>query len=115
VAAAARAVQSAGKAQPGDKTIVDALRPFASSFAVAVDSGESTSDAWREAAEAAARGAESTASMVARVGRARPHGEKSLGTQDPGAASFVIVVKAVLPVLLTDSAVGDQTTQGRHA
>ena len=115
VAAAARAVQSAGKAQPGDKTIVDALQPFASAFGAAVDRGDSTASALREAAEAAARGAESTASMVARVGRARPHGKKSVGTPDPGATSFVIVVRAVLPALAEDSAVGEQTTEGRRA
>ncbi len=115
VAAAARAVQSAGKAQPGDKTIVDALQPFASTFAAAVDRGDSTAGAWKEAAAAAAQGAERTASMVAQVGRARPHGEKSVGTPDPGAISFVVVVKAVLPVLSEDSAVGEQTTEGRRA
>ncbi|TMG58170.1 MAG: DAK2 domain-containing protein [Chloroflexi bacterium] len=109
------AVQSAGKAQPGDKTIVDALQPFASTFAAAVDRGDSTAGAWKEAAAAAAQGAERTASMVARVGRARPHGEKSVGTPDPGAISFVVVVKAVLPVLSEDSAVGEQTTEGRRA
>jgi len=115
VAAAVRAVQSAGKAHPGDKTIVDALEPFASALAAAVDRGDSTAGAWKEATEAAARGAERTASMVARVGRARPHGEKSLGTPDPGAVSFVIVVKAVLPVLARDSAVGEPTTEWGRA
>ena len=114
VAAAARAVQSAGKAQLGDKTMVDALEPFASTFRAAVDRGDSKADAWNQAAGAAARGAESTAAMVARVGRARPHGEKSLGTQDPGAASFVIVVKAVHPALQPD-VVGEKTTEGRRA
>jgi dihydroxyacetone kinase len=114
LAAAARAVQSAGKAQLGDKTMVDALEPFASTFRATVDRGDSKADAWNEAAEAAARGAEGTASMVARVGRARPHGTKSLGTQDPGAASFVIVVKAVLAVLQAD-AIGEPTTEGRRA
>jgi dihydroxyacetone kinase len=99
VSAAARAVQSAGKAQLGDKTIVDALQPFASAFEAAVNSGAATADAWNQAVEAAVHGAAGTASMVARVGRARPHAEKSLGTQDPGATSFVIVMRAILPVL----------------
>ena len=114
VAGAARAVQSAGKAQLGDKTIVDALQPFASAFAAAVEGGDSTADAWNQSVEAAARGAEGTAAMAARVGRARPHGEKSLGTQDPGAASFVIVVKAVIPILKADAA-SESTTEGRRA
>ena len=115
VAAALRAVQSAGKAQLGDKTIVDALQPFASAFAAAVDGGDSTAVAWKQATEAAARGAESTTSMAARIGRARPHGEKSVGTPDPGATSFVIVVQAVLPVLARDSSSGEQPTEGRNA
>jgi len=38
-----------------------------------------------------------------------------VGTPDPGAISFVVVVKAVLPVLSEDSAVGEQTTEGRRA
>ena len=101
VAAAARAVRQSGKATPGDKTMVDALDPFAITFRKEVDEGDSSAEAWTEACDAAAVGADATASMVARVGRARPHGEKSLGTQDPGAASFVIVVRAVVPMLST--------------
>jgi dihydroxyacetone kinase len=114
VAAAARAVQAVGKAQLGDKTIVDALQPFASAFVAAVERGESTVDAWRLATDDAARGAAGTASMMARVGRARPHAERSLGTQDPGATSFLIVIKAVLPVLEAD-AVSPQAAEGRRA
>jgi dihydroxyacetone kinase len=114
LAAAANAVQSAGKAEPGDKTMVDAMHPFALAFGTAVKRGASVVDAWMEAVEAATHGAESTASMVARVGRARPHAEKSLGTQDPGAASFVILVRAVLPVL-KESAPTEPSTEKRRA
>ena len=99
VAAAARALRIAGKAQPGDKTMVDALEPFAAAFVKAVDKGESKADAWKVASEAAAGGAEATKSMVAKVGRARTHGQQSLGTPDPGAASFAVVVQAVMPIL----------------
>jgi dihydroxyacetone kinase len=95
IAAAAHAMRRTGKAQLGDKTIVDALEPFSLSFVAAADRGESAATAWREACAAAARGAEATVSMVARIGRARPHAEKSLGTPDPGATSFSIVVQAV--------------------
>ena len=94
-------MRQSGKAALGDKTMVDALDPFAATFGKAVDQGDSTAEAWKEACDAAAAGADATASMIARVGRARPHAEKSLGTQDPGAASFVIVVRAVVPMLST--------------
>src|SRR4029077_11712528 len=92
-------VQSAGKARVGDKTMVDALEPFAAAFGEAAGRGDGVADAWTQACEAAARGAATTESMAARVGRARPHAEKSIGTPDPGATSFVIVVRAVLPML----------------
>jgi dihydroxyacetone kinase len=99
VHAAARAVERSGKARVGDKTMVDALEPFAAAFGEAADGGHPVAEAWKNACEAAAEGAATTESMAARVGRARPHAEKSIGTPDPGAASFVIVVRAVLPVL----------------
>jgi dihydroxyacetone kinase len=103
VAAAATAVRESGKAKLGDKTMVDALEPFAVALGEAVGRGGSIAEAWQAACVAAARGADATASMVARVGRARPHGEKSIGTPDPGAASFVIVVQAVGPILAKES------------
>ena len=99
VVAASGALRASGKARVGDKTMVDAVEPFAVAFQNAVESGDPMADAWNAACKAAARGADSTVSMVARVGRARPHAEKSLGTPDPGAASFVIVVRAVVPVV----------------
>lgn len=99
VAAATSAVETTGKAQVGDKTMLDALDPFAATFGAAVDDGASPADAWKKACEAAATGARTTESLAARVGRARPHAEKSIGTPDPGATSFVIVVEAVLPML----------------
>jgi D-erythrulose 4-kinase len=99
VAAAAQAVEASGKARIGDKTMVDALAPFAEAFGRAVDEGDSSAEAWKKACEAAARGAAATKSMAARIGRARPHAEKSIGTPDPGATSFVIVVRASLPML----------------
>lgn len=99
VAAAANAVQASGKAHLGDKTMLDAMLPFAETLGTAVNEGSSAAEAWKKACDAAASGADATVSMVARIGRARPHGERSIGTPDPGAASFVIVVRAVVPVL----------------
>jgi dihydroxyacetone kinase len=114
VAAAAQAVRASGKAQPGDKTMVDAMQPFASTFQEAVGRGDAVDVAWGAACEAAERGADATASMVARVGRARPHGERSVGTPDPGARSFVVVVRAALPALVKGAPSSWPTGSEKH-
>lgn len=85
--AALDAVVRLGGAQPGDKTMVDAATP-------AVEKLEA-GGSWQDAAEAARSGAEGTADMVARVGRARPLGEKSLGTADAGATSLAHIIAAL--------------------
>jgi dihydroxyacetone kinase len=86
------AVQRLGGAQVGDKTLVDALVPLVEAFsATAGDFQEKAAAALR----AGEQGAESTADMVAKLGRARPLGEKSLGTPDPGAVSLVRVARVV--------------------
>ncbi|ARC58313.1 PTS-dependent dihydroxyacetone kinase, dihydroxyacetone-binding subunit DhaK [Frondihabitans sp. 762G35] len=89
------AVMTVGKAAVGDKTMVDALVPFADALAAEVDSGSDVAAAWRIAAEAATRGAESTAALTPRLGRARTHGDKAVGSQDPGAVSFAAIARAV--------------------
>ncbi|KAA9132295.1 dihydroxyacetone kinase family protein [Microbacterium caowuchunii] len=97
---AARAiVQGNGKAQVGDKTLVDALVPFVDSLGDAVSSGLPLADAWAAAAGEAEKAADATASLVPRMGRARPHVEKSIGTPDPGAVSFALAMTAASAVL----------------
>jgi D-erythrulose 4-kinase len=93
--AAVRAVKQAGNAKVGDKTMLDALEPFA-----AAARNAATVDAWSRAAQAASIAADGTASLVAKVGRARTHAQRSLGTPDPGAVSFGLVVGAVVQALL---------------
>ena len=73
VAAAARGVTDYGKAEVGDKTMVDALVPFSTELTIAVDSGASLAHAWAAAADAATRAAAATAELLPRMGRARPH------------------------------------------
>ena len=93
VIAGRSAVQRLGGAQVGDKTMVDALVPLVDAF-ISTDGGLKAKG---EAAVAAGQaGAESTAQLVAKLGRARPLGEKSLGTPDPGAVSLVRAVKVVV-------------------
>jgi dihydroxyacetone kinase len=92
-----QAVSDFGKAQVGDKTLVDALVPFVETFAERIDAGAAPFDAaWRDAAGAARTAAEQTADLMPRLGRARSHGEKSLGTPDPGAISLALIVETVL-------------------
>lgn len=99
VHAAAQSVQTAGKAQLGDKTMLDALLPFADVLGREVAAGVRGADAWAHAAAEATKSAEATAQLAPRVGRARPHVNKSLGTPDPGAVSLALVVTAVGSVL----------------
>jgi dihydroxyacetone kinase len=95
VAAGSRGVTDYGKAEVGDKTLVDALVPFSSTLTQAVDAGAELTDAWRSAADAATRAAEATADLLPRMGRARTHGQNSVGTPDPGAISLALIVTAV--------------------
>ncbi len=99
VAAGVQAVIDYGKAEVGDKTMVDALVPFSGELTRAIDSGASLANAWATAADAAGRAAASTSDLLPRMGRARPHTEKSLGTPDPGAHSFALIVTALAPVV----------------
>ncbi|WP_405378569.1 dihydroxyacetone kinase subunit DhaL [Phascolarctobacterium sp.] len=84
------------KAKIGDKTMVDALYP-------ALDAGmAATGDAkaiFTAMAEAAVKGADATADMVARFGRAKNLGERSLGTKDPGAVSLSILYVSMAQAL----------------
>ncbi|QGF23521.1 dihydroxyacetone kinase family protein [Raineyella fluvialis] len=86
-------VMTQGGAREGDKTMVDALAPFANALEGAA--ALPLAEAWREAADAARASAEATAAMLPRLGRARTHGAKSLGTPDPGAVSFALIVNAL--------------------
>jgi dihydroxyacetone kinase phosphoprotein-dependent L subunit len=93
--AAVAAVTALGGAKPGDKTILDALVPCATALAAAESGGLTLAEAAAEAAAAARAGADATASMQARVGRSSRFGERSIGTADPGATSFAIIVEAL--------------------
>ena len=87
------AVQKRGKAKPGDKTMVDALAP-ASQAASELPSSSLTS-LLAAASEAARLGAEQTKTMVARVGKAKSLGQRSLGRPDPGALSICLLLEAM--------------------
>jgi dihydroxyacetone kinase len=83
-----------GGAQVGDKTMVDALIPFAETLRERSDGPDSLITAWFAATDVAHAGAQNTATFTARRGRSRTHGEASIGTPDPGAVSFAMAVAA---------------------
>ena len=93
--AALAGIVELGAAQPGDKTMVDALTPATQALRAAVEAGQPLADALAAATEAAAEGARSTVPMQARKGRASYLGERSIGHEDPGAASTVLIISAL--------------------
>jgi phosphoenolpyruvate---glycerone phosphotransferase subunit DhaL len=85
------ALRKQTKAQPGDKTMMDALVPAVAAFRAAADAGENAVKALSDAAHAGRAGAASTANLIARFGRAKLLGEKTRGFQDPGATSMALL------------------------
>jgi len=96
---AAKAVRAAldrmmalGGAHIGDKTLLDALAPFAD--ALAAEEARPVREAWNKAGEAARAAAEATKALLPKVGRARPQAARSLGTPDAGAVSLAMCISA---------------------
>jgi dihydroxyacetone kinase-like protein len=85
------AVEKQTRARPGDKTMMDALVPAVEAIEASANSGEPIARAMELAAAAARTGAESTADMIARYGRAKFLGEKTRGSADPGATSIALL------------------------
>ena len=94
LAAARDGIVSRGKAESGDKTMVDAWTPAVDAARAAQESGASISDILAAAADAAEKGAEATEPLVARKGRASYLGERSAGHRDPGAQSTALLLRA---------------------
>jgi phosphoenolpyruvate---glycerone phosphotransferase subunit DhaL len=92
--AAIAGVQARGKAEPGDKTMIDALIPGRDALKAALAEGASFEDALRQSADAAGQGMRDTVPLVARKGRASYLGERSAGHQDPGATSSHLLLEA---------------------
>jgi phosphoenolpyruvate---glycerone phosphotransferase subunit DhaL len=84
-----------GKAQPGDKTMVDALVPAVEALEAAAVNHMSWTTALRHAADAAERGAERTKTQIAKFGKARTLGARSLGYPDPGSLTVAIIFRAM--------------------
>ena len=93
--AALAGVQQLGAAREGDKTMVDALAPATRAFSKAIAEGAPDADALAALVEAAQAGAAATISMQALKGRASYLGPRSVGHEDPGAASTVLILGAL--------------------
>ncbi|MBA2346388.1 MAG: dihydroxyacetone kinase subunit L [Rubrobacter sp.] len=91
-------VKLRGKAEAGDKTMVDALEPAAQAAKEAAGSG-SVAEVFRAAADAAAAGAEATVPLTAKRGRASYMGGRAAGHKDPGATSTHLLLDAAARVL----------------
>lgn len=93
------AMQQLGKAELGDKTMLDSYAPFVESFGKQLSMGLDLWPAWSTATADAKLAAIATANLSPKIGRARPLAEKSLGTPDPGAVSLVMCLETVSKVL----------------
>ncbi len=91
------ALMARGKAEPGDKTMVDALRPAVEALEQASD----LDDGLRSAVDAAERGMRDTIPLVARKGRASYLGERSRDHQDPGATSTYYLCQTAAEALVS--------------
>lgn len=89
------AVQRRGKAEPGDKTMVDALVPARDALREAAAGGLPLPAALTASAAAADGGVQATIPLIARKGRASYLGERSIGHQDPGATSTALLLHAL--------------------
>jgi dihydroxyacetone kinase-like protein len=101
--AALAGVQKLGAAREGEKTMVDALAPAVATFQKALAEGATALAALEALAAAAAAGAQATISMQASKGRASYLGPRSVGHEDPGAASTALILRA-----LRDTALGPE-------
>lgn len=92
-------VVARGKAEPGDKTMLDTLLPALDALDAGLAAGKSLADALADATKAAEAGRDATTPMLARKGRASYLGERSVGHQDPGATSSALLISAAATAL----------------
>jgi dihydroxyacetone kinase-like protein len=88
-------VKARGKAEPGEKTLVDALVPAKERYDEALENGKTMKEAIDAMIEGARDGMERTKDLVAKKGRSSRLGERSRGTIDAGAASCYLILNAI--------------------
>ena len=96
--AALKGVIMRGKANLGDKTMVDAITPAVNAMREALTNGANITEALQKATEAAEQGMQDTIPMLAKKGRASYLGERSIGHQDPGATSSYLLIRTMAEV-----------------
>ena len=104
LAAALDGVRQLGAAREGEKTMVDALAPAVAAFGKAVADGADTTAALTALTDAADAGAQATVEMQATKGRASYLGPRSVGHEDPGAASSALMLHALRDIAARDHA-----------
>lgn len=100
--AALEGVVELGAAREGDKTMVDALAPAVRALRQRLEQGETIAAALTAAHEAGEEGMRATVPLQASKGRASYLGERSIGHQDPGATSTVLILGALAQSVLTE-------------
>jgi dihydroxyacetone kinase len=94
--AADAGMQERGKANLGDKTVLDALHPAAEAFAAAIEQGDAIHAAGIQAVQAAEAGRDSVTPLRSKIGRASWVGERTEGKVDPGCATLVVILRAIV-------------------
>ena len=97
--AAVEAIQTRGRAERGDKTILDALIPIYECFLPENVEGKNLYDVLQEASKAAGDGVNYTKEIPAKKGRSSLVGERSIGVEDPGAVSTMLMYRALYQFL----------------
>ena len=92
-------IQERGKAQVGDKTVLDALAPTVAALKAAAEKGVPLPEALTQSLAAAEAGLKATIPMKSKIGRAAWIAERSVGHQDPGATSFYLMWKSAVEYL----------------
>jgi len=94
--AAEQGIQERGKAQLGDKTILDALHPAVEAFGAALAAGQPVAAAGASALAAATAGRDAVTPQRSKIGRASWIGERTEGRVDPGCAALVVILAALV-------------------
>jgi phosphoenolpyruvate---glycerone phosphotransferase subunit DhaL len=97
--AALAGIQERGKAQFGDKTVLDALAPAAKALRAAAAAGLPLAEALRLTLAAAEEGMKATIPMKSKIGRASWLADRTVGHQDPGATSFYLMLQSAVEFL----------------
>ena len=98
--AAFTGIQERGKAQLGDKTVLDALAPAANALRSAAEAGLPLTEALQKGLAAAEEGLKSTIPMKSKIGRGSWIADRTVGHQDPGATSFCLMFKSAVESLM---------------